>query len=350
MQEPIDPPKWIQVALANIQRSYPQLAQHLSQEAGDFLEPRQRHPAFYGSYDWHSCVHMHWSLLRLLRLHSPALSPKQIESQYPEVFAAFDTHLTARNCQQELKYIDRDGGATWERPYGWAWLLKLACELQACVDLGFKGAQVWLDALNILALPLANRFVTYLNTAQGPVRHGVHSNTAFAMLLVLDYAQNVPNRELEVAIQTQAKTWFATDTNYPLAYDASGEDFLSPCLTQALLLARVLPHAQRTVWLQNFLPDLYESDQTREKFAQLLKPVEVAQQADAKQVHWHGLNLSRAWCLRNLAEHCSETVVCMFFQSLANTHEQASWGHITQGDYVSTHWLISFALLAKTQA
>jgi hypothetical protein len=348
MQEPINQAQWIQVALANIQRPYPQLAQHLSQKAGDFLEPALRHPVFYGSYDWHSCVHMHWSLLRLLRLHLPALSTEQIESKYAEVFAVFDAHFTTKNCQQELEYFNRKGVATWERPYGWAWLLKLANELQACAEIGFKGAQEWLNALNCLALPLAQRFVEYLNTAQGPVRHGVHSNTAFAMLLALDYAHSAGDRELEAAIQTQAITWFAHDTDYPLAYDVSGEDFLSPCLTQALLMSRCLPSAQRVLWIQDFLPSLYQSAQTREQLAQQLKPLDVTQYSDARQVHWHGLNFSRAWCLRSMAVHVVDPSVGPFLQALASAHESASWSHITQGDYVSTHWLISFALLAKT--
>jgi hypothetical protein len=349
MQEPIDQAQWIQVALANVQRPYPQLAQHLSHQAGDFLEPRLRHPAFYGSYDWHSCVHMHWSLLRLIRLKYPELSSNQIESQYPEVLTVFDSHLTTDNCSQELVYFSRSGALTWERPYGWAWLLKLASELQALIAMGFNRAQTWLEALNILAVPLAERFVKYLSTAQGPVRHGVHSNTAFAMLLALDYAQSTPHRELATIIQTKAITWFANDTNYPLAYDVSSEDFLSPCLTQALLMSRCLPQEQTNLWLQKFLPSLFESAQTRSNFAPLLAPVVVTQESDARQVHWHGLNLSRAWCLRSLALHCKDSNIKQFLRSLANQHEQASSSHITQGDYVSTHWLISFALLAKTE-
>jgi hypothetical protein len=349
MQEPIDQSKWIQVALANVQRPYPQLAQHLSLKPGDFSEPQLRHPAFYGSYDWHSCVHMHWSLLRLLRLQIPGLSPQQIYSQYPEVFVVFDYHFTKSNCQQELLYLSREGALTWERPYGWGWLLKLASELQACVSIGFKSAQMWLDALNILALPLAERFVNYLSTAQGPVRHGVHSNTAFAMLLALDYAKSTKHHELERVIQTKSVDWFANDKNYPLTYDVSSEDFLSPCLTQALLMSRCLPQEQTTLWLQNFLPSLFGSTQTRDEFAQILEPLQVTQESDARQVHWHGLNLSRAWCLRNLVRHTNDPIVQQFLQRLANAHEQASWPHITKGDYVSTHWLISFALLAKTE-
>jgi Protein of unknown function (DUF2891) len=349
MQEPIDQSKWIQIALANVQRPYPQLAQHLSIQSGDFSEPQLRHPAFYGSYDWHSCVHMHWSLLRLLRLQVPALNPEQIQSQYPEVFAVFDSHFTKSNCRQELLYLSREGALTWERPYGWGWLLKLASELQACVSSGFKSAQVWLDALNFLALPLAEWFVNYLSTAQGPVRHGVHSNTAFAMLLALDYAKGTQHHELERVIQTKSIDWFANDKNYPLTYDVSSEDFLSPCLTQAHLMSRCLPQKQTALWLKNFLPSLFASTQTRNEVAQILKPLEVTQESDARQVHWHGLNLSRAWCLRSLVRYSNDPTIQQFLQSLADAHEQASWSHITKGDYVSTHWLISFALLAKTE-
>jgi hypothetical protein len=196
---------------------------------------------------------------------------------------------------------------------------------------------------------LAERFVTYLSGSQGPVRHGVHSNTAFAMLLALDYAQSTPHSELESVIHTNAKRWFAKDTDYPLHYEPSSEDFLSPCLTQAHLMSRCLPADQTDLWLQQFLPALFASEQSRSGLAQWLSPLVVTQVADARQVHWHGLHLSRAWGLRSLAKTYNNTNVGQFLNTLADANEEASEPYLTKGDYVSTHWLISFALLALTE-
>ena len=297
-------------------------------------EPSMLHPMFFGSYDWHSCVHMHWSMARLLNLDSSSSHAKAIASW-------FDRQFDAGKAEREVAYFARDGAAHWQRPYGWGWLLKLYSELAVCAH---PHAEKWRSGLRPLADFLADAMFNYLQTANASVRHGVHSNTSFAMIHALRYATTVGDHDFMALIGTKARQWFVADNSYSLAYDFSGEDFLSPALTEALLLSIVLPQDEFLAWFAAFLPELSAGDFKH------LAPALVTHESDAKQVHNHGLNLSRAWCMRGLMQVLAiGEPRWKKFGVLSGDHLRAAEAAITGGEYVSTHWLISFALLAETE-
>ena len=300
---------FVRVALANVEREYPRRLDQLLVAPATEWRPRALHPAFYGSYDWHSAVHMHWLLARLLRLY-PSLKP--------EVEAVLDVHFAPASMLKELAFFNTPGGATFERPYGWAWLLELQAEL---IRFGR-----WHDAVAPLALGLADRFASYVRTSPYPVRAGTHGNTAFACVLALDYAQAAGDKGLAETIQDAARRWYFEDRDYPAAYEPSGDDFLSPALVEALLMKRVLSTLEFSAWLERFLPP---------DLGPLSRPPRVIDHADAKQSHLDGLCLSRAWCFKHLG-----------FEDLARPHLESGMPHVVGGDYAGEHWLASFALLA----
>src|SRR3954462_6707756 len=300
------------VALANVEREYPRRLDQLL--TGPELEwrPRKLHPAFYGSYDWHSAVHMHWLLARVLRLH-PALAEAAAISQLLE------KHLCVESMRQELAFFEGPGGRTFERPYGWAWLLKLQAEL---LELGR-----WHQAVAPLAAEIAKRFAKYVQGAPYPVRPGTHGNTAFACVLALDYAHAAKDPLLKRDIHAAAERWYASDRDAPVDYEPSSDDFLSPALVEALLMSRVLPQAEFAGWMKAFLPDP----------GPLAEAPKVLDHTDAKQSHLDGLCLSRAWCFAQLGYH-----------ALAEKHLAAGMPHVVGGEYNGEHWLASFATLALT--
>ena len=304
--------RFARVALANIVREYPRHVGHLLSRPGEELGPRKLHPAFYGSYDWHSAVHMHWLLARVLRLYP---------SQDPRIAPVLDKHLAPEPLGAELAYFNSAAGRTFERPYGWAWLLELQAELLRL------GNARWSSALQPLAVELARRMARFVGGAPYPIRAGTHGNTAFACLLALDYAQTAANRELEDEIKTAARRWYARDRDAPLAYEPSLDDFLSPALIEAALMQEVMPPGDFRDWLKAFLPS----------GAETLKLPTPADRADPKQSHLDGLALSRAWCLRKLG-----------YAEAAERHLAAALPHVVGGDYVGEHWLASFAGLALT--
>lgn len=291
------------VALANVQRAYPRRLDQLLTAPDTEWRPGVLHPVFFGSYDWHSAVHMHWLLARLLRLH-PAL-----ENQIAPVLAA---HLSGERLARELAFFRTPGGELFERPYGWAWLLALQAEL--------RRLDRWHPALEPLAAELAQRFLRYIASLPYPVRAGTHGNSAFACVLALDYG-------LRDEIGAAARRWYLSDRDYPVAYEPSGDDFLSPALMEAVLMKQVLPPLESSSWLGKFLPAL----------GPLSEPPRVNDHADAKQSHLDGLCLSRAWCFKLLG-----------FDDLATSHLKAGLPYVAGGDYAGEHWLASFAALALT--
>ncbi len=329
-------------ALKAVRRRYPHKLDHLILHDADQPLPQQIHPIFSGSYDWHSSVHMHWSLLRLARL-APGLASA------PEIAAHFDTHFTPQHVAIERSYAAEPGRGSFERPYGWAWLLKLQAELDVQADAtedaaddnggdaGAGGVAVWADALRPFSEDVAQRLTAFLRKSHYPVRAGTHANSAFAMLLALDYAQAISDAALIDAIGDAATQWFAADRRYPVRYEPSGTDFLSAGLCEALLMRRVLGAAFGD-WWQDFAP-------TAAELANWLHPAVVSDRVDAQLVHLEGLNFSRAWCLASLVEalppgHASA------FATAAPQHFAAAWPHVTGGDFAATHWLVSFALLS----
>ena len=327
---------YARTALENARREYPNFTMHFVHDAPEAQAcvPSSLHPIFFGSCDWHSCVHMHWSMTRLLNLDPSSSHAKAIASW-------FDRQFDAGKAQREAAYFARDGAAHWQRPYGWGWLLKLYSELAVCTH---PHAEKWRAGLRPLADFLADAMFHHLQTANAPVRHGVHSNTSFAMIHALRYATTVGDQDFMALIGTKARQWFGADKNYSLAYDFSGEDFLSPALTEALLMSVVLPQDEFLAWFAAFLPELSGGDFRH------LSPALVTNENDAKQVHNHGLNLSRAWCMRGLMQVLTiGEPRWKKFGVLSGDHLRAAEAAITGGEYVSTHWLISFALLAETE-
>jgi hypothetical protein len=296
-------------ALSNVTREFPRHISHLLTHPGEELGPRRLHPAFYGSYDWHSAVHMHWLLARVLRLFGVR----------EEIASLFDRHLSAKAMALELEYFRSPGARNFERPYGWAWLLELQAELLRL------GEARWSAAVQPLAEELARRMARFVAAAPYPIRAGSHGNTAFACLLALDYARTSTDTTLERAIVEAATRWYGADRDAPLAYEPSLDDFLSPALTEAALMQEVMGPERFPGWAQDF----FSADPSR------LELPTVADRTDAKQSHLDGLCLSRAWCLRKLGH-----------AEAAQRHLAAGLPHAVGGDYVGEHWLASFAALA----
>jgi hypothetical protein len=322
---------WAAVALANIRREYPNDLRHTMTGPDDRPTPRDAHPVFYGSFDWHSCVEMHWLLVRLLRAAPDAVPAAEIR-------AVLDAQLTAGGLATEAAYFaDR---RYWSRPYGWGWALTLAHELTSWDD---PQAARWAAAIRPLAEVLAARFADWLPTAAFPVRHGVHTNSAFSLSRSLPYGQ-ASHPALAAAIRTAAQRWYGADTRYPGEYEPSGADFLSPALTEAELMRQVLPPAEFAGWLGRFLPDLAAGQP-----ATLFTPVEVNDPTDGQLAHLHGLNLSRAWCWRRLAETlpAGDPRLAPILAAI-DRHAGASLAQAAGSDYMVEHWLAAYAALLLT--
>jgi hypothetical protein len=249
----------------------------------------------------------------------------------------FDARFTADGVAREIAYVDAPGRASFERPYGWAWLLKLQAELDALAVQQCTAAR-WRNVLAPLAQLLTDRLLDYLPRADFAVRAGTHGNSAFALLLALDYAQTVRHRALAQAIDQRARRWFGADRRYPAHYEPSGDDFLSGGLTEARLMQRVLDGRDYADWWQAFEPGA-------DALARWLAPVAVSDAADPKIVHLHGLNLSRAWCWRGLRPALPPSLHAAV-DAAVSAHFARSLPAACDGHYVGTHWLASFALLA----
>jgi hypothetical protein len=326
------------IALEAIAREYPNKPEHVLSGPGDLDSPRGLHPAFYGAYDWHSAVHGHWMLVRLLR-QFPDL---------PEAASIRETlgdHLTAEHLQAEADYFNHPDRRSFERPYGWAWLLKLAQELDAWDD---PDASAWRANLRPLETVIARRYLDYFPKQTYPIRTGVHPNTAFGLAFAHDYATALGDDRLRALVEERARAYFESDTDAPARWEPSGADFFSPTLMEADLMRRVLPTEEFQPWFARFLPEV-----ARGGPASLLQPAEVTDRSDPQLVHLDGLNLSRAWCMRSIAEALAEDDPARaVLLASADQHARAALDHVASGDYVGEHWLASFAiyLLTDTEA
>jgi hypothetical protein len=285
---------------------------------------------FHGSFDWHSCVHGHWLLARILRLGPDLAECRTIRARFDRVF-------TPENAAGEIAYLQRPASAGFERPYGWAWLLKLAAELGVADG---SLAPRWAEALQPLAGLVADRFRRFLPKADYPVRAGVHANTAFALTLALDYARAAPDGALAELIVSKATSWYGGDRDCQ-AWEPCGDEFLSPALMEAELMRRILaPDAFRT-WLSGFLPCAASG-----RPETLFTPAGVSDRNDGKIAHLDGLNLSRAWCWRGIAAalEVGDPLRARAEQAVRD-HLAASLPHLADS-YAGEHWLASFALLA----
>src|SRR3954469_312761 len=307
-----------QLALKCVRQEYPNKLDHVMNGAQEVQPPRALHPAFYGCYDWHSSVHGHWMLVRLLRSF-----PQLPEA--PEIRKALDEHLAAQPVAAEVAYFGQPNRKSFERTYGWAWLLKLQAELRSW---DAPEAKRWSDALQPLADTVARAFTTFLPRQTYPIRTGVHPNTAFGLTLALDYAEAVRDGALAALIGERARSYFGHDTEAPLKWEPGGEDFLSPALEEAALMARLLAPDAFRKWMESFLP------------AVKLTPAVVSDRTDPKIVHLDGLNLSRAKCLYALSAALQRPALA----KLADTHAQASLPFIASGSYEGEHWLATFAV------
>jgi hypothetical protein len=296
--------------------------------------PRELYPAFWGSFDWHSCVEMHWLMVRLMRVAGDVVPAAEMR-------AALDAHLTAEALAAEAAGFDGPGGRTRSRPYGWGWALTLAEELAAWDD---PDARRWSDNMRPLADVIGRRFVEWLPLATYPVRWGAHPNSAFGLSRSLAWAERRAEAgapQLLEALTGAARRWFEADTDYPGGWEPSGADFLSPALCEAELMTRVLPAGEFPAWLDGFLPGLAG----REPGA-LFSPAVVSDASDGQIAHLHGLNASRAWCWLRLGEILPEDDPrrAVAFEA-ASVHAAAALPHATGGDYMVEHWLACYAVL-----
>ena len=316
------------IALGHVGREYPNKLDQVLMGAGDLAGPRALHPIFYGSFDWHSAVHSHWLLARVLR-RFPGIDAA------PAIRAWLDQALSEANVAGELAYLARPGAGGFERPYGWAWLVMLQAELEAHeTDDGRR----WVAALRPLARAFEARFLGWLPKATYPVRVGTHGSSAFALALAHRYAPYAADRDFGEALRAAARRWFEADADVrPL--EPSGSDFLSPTLMTAECMRRLAPAGTFADWFARYLPRLADGEP-----AALFAPAVVSDRSDGQIAHLDGLSLSRAWCFRHLAEAAPEALSDRLLEA-AETHLAAALPHLA-GDYMGEHWLASFALLA----
>jgi hypothetical protein len=318
-----------QLALSHVRREYPNKLDHVLLNADDALGPAALHPVFYGSFDWHSCVHGYWLLATLMR-RVPSVASLPLA-------AVFDEHFTAANMAVEVAYAAHPSRAGFERPYGWAWLLMLQAELNRHGD---EAGRRWAATLQPLTDVFVARFLAFLPKATYPIRVGTHFNTAFAVRLALEYADGAGHGALAAALREAAVRWYAHDTDCQ-AWEPGGDDFLSGALMEAECMRVVLDAEAFGVWWNAFLPQV-----AGQQPATLFTPAHVSDRSDGKIAHLDGLNLSRAWCWRALAKAmAADDPKLPVARDAAARHLEASLPHVA-GDYMGEHWLATFALLA----
>ncbi len=289
--------------------------------------PKNYHPAFFGCFDWHSSVHGHWMLVRLLKIF-PAIA------ESPQIRQLFNKHFTTANIEQELQLFKSKDNKSFERTYGWAWLLQLQNELLNWND---ADAKKWATALQPLVTELSKLTIAYLDKLVYPIRAGEHSNLSFGLSMMYDYAVDQKDSALSKAIKAAAIRFYISDKNCHFNWEPGGSDFLSPCLEEADLMRKILPKKQFIVWLKQFMPSLFD-DKLK------IEPGKVKDRTDGKLVHLDGLNLSRAWCLKGIASAINNKHLLQ----LANEHLETALPQVASGDYAGEHWLTSFAIYALT--
>lgn len=318
------------LALKCVAREYPNKPEHVMNNASEVKSPQALHPAFYGCYDWHSSVHGHWMLIRLLKTFPDLPEAAQIRS-------VLNANLTAENIQAEVAYMRQPNRQSFERTYGWAWALKLAEELRTWNDVDSKR---WSSNLQPLAEVIAKAYRSFLPKQTYPIRTGVHPNTAFGLAFALDYAKTRGDHELESLLNERSRSYFAKDVDYPGAWEPGGEDFFSAALMEADLMRRVMKPAEFATWFHKFLPGVAQGHPSA-----LLNPAIVTDRSDPKLVHLDGLNLSRAWCMRSIASALpAKDPARAVLSAAAEKHASAALSHVASGDYAGEHWLASFAV------
>lgn len=328
--------RFVNLALTCVHKEYPNKISHTLAGDADVRPPRELTPAFYGCYDWHSAVHGHWLLARSARLFPAAAFAAPAR-------AALDRSLTDENIAREVLYLRTEGRASFERPYGLAWLLRLSAELRSWND---PQAQRWAAALRPLENESAARIKQWLPKLRYPIRVGEHSQTAFAFGLIWDWTVVADDREMRELLAAKAREYYSADRNCPITYEPSGEDFLSPCLAEADFMRRALAPPEFAPWLGEFLPGIPTN--TR---AQWLDPGIVTDRSDPKLAHIDGLNLSRAWMLEGIASglpRSDQRIAAL--RASAQQHRDAALPAVTGEHYEGGHWLGTFALYLVSSA
>ncbi|NGM68381.1 DUF2891 domain-containing protein [Natronolimnobius sp. AArcel1] len=318
--------------LESIETEYPHHVWSVDSPEG-VDRPSDTHPVFYGCYDWHSAVHSHWALVRQLRLvDDHPLSAEITES--------IDSRLTSENVAQEVTHLEEN--PSFEKPYGWAWLLHLAAELEVWDD---PRADRWGSTLEPLERTVAQLLESEFLTQERPFRVGTHGNSAFALHCALDYARTTGDDDLASAVTDTAREWFGDDRDYPVAYEPLGWDFLSPALTEADLMRRIYDRDAFVTWFDGFVPDLTSAPANG-----ILEPVATDPEPDEEvATHLIGLNLAKAWCLAGLASTLEDHRYVPALEQSAAKHAQSGLSHAFTDDYAGAHWLSSFALYLLTR-
>lgn len=320
--------KFVALALAHVSREYPYKMDHVFTGQQDVIAPRTAHPIFFGSFDWHSCVHGYWLMARLVRRQPEIAATAQVRALFAERF-------TAANVAGEVAYVQRPSARGFERPYGWGWLLALQTELELHDGGEIAAAAV---ALRPLAEAFAQRFRDFLPIADYPVRTGVHSSTAFALRMAADWAEAF-DPKLFALMRKKALGWYGRDRDCQ-AWEPSQDDFHSPALSEAECMRRLLPMAEFRAWFADFLPRVAAGEPPS-----LFAPARVSDRTDGKIAHLDGLNFSRAWCWRAIARVVEDRPIAELARATAERHITVSLPHVA-GDYMGEHWLATFALLA----
>jgi len=323
------------LALAGIGKEYPNKPADVINGDADVRPPREIHPAFYGSYDWHSSVHGHWMLVRLLK-RFPGMALQA------EIRTALARNLTRENLAAEAAFFERPGAKPYERPYGWAWLLKLDLEL---LDWDDPQGRDWRESLAPLVATIQRGYLDYYPKQTYPTRSGVHSNTAFGLAFALDHARATGQKALEALLVERARTYYGADRSLPAAWEPDGADFFSPSLMEADLMRRVLAAEAFRDWFAGAFPEIGRGEPKN-----LLAPATVTDRTDPQLVHLDGLNLSRARCMRGIAAALPEADPARrVLLASAEAHAAAALPHVTSGDYAGEHWLASFATWLLTE-
>ncbi len=327
--------RFAELALNCVQKEYPNKIAHVLNGDEDVKPPRQLTPCFFGCFDWHSAVHGHWLLVRLARTYpDAAFAPKARE--------ALAHDLTPEKVAAEVAYLQGKGRDSFERPYGFAWLLQLCAELREWDD---PQARTWSTTLQPLEKEVVVLLKKWLPKLAYPIREGEHSQTAFAFGLILDWARNTGDKEMASLLESRIRDLYLKDRDCPLSYEPSGQDFLSPCIAEADLVRRILSPSEFATWLTAFLPSI-----PTDGSATWLAPGIVTDPTDGKLMHLDGLNLSRAWMLEGIASGLpSMDVRVAALRAAASTHREAGLRAVTGEHYEGGHWLGSFAVYLVTE-
>ena len=324
------------LAMKGIEIEYPNKPSNVMSSEKDVLSPKEMHPVFYGCFDWHSSVHGHWLLVRLLKTYPN--SPRE-----EAIRALLRRQLTEEKLLNETAYFDAKSNQSFERMYGWAWIFRLAAELHDWDD---EEGRMWAKNLRPLEQKLVSLAKAYLPKLTFPIRTGQHADTGFALAQAYDYASTVGDKEFGQQIEQFAKAKYVEDYDYPARYEPSGHDFFSTCLNEADLMRRVMKPKEFSAWLTRFLPELHEPGGTAQS---LLTPAEVSDVTDGKLVHLAGLNFNRGWTQAGILSHleANDPRRAILEQSIV-AHREAGLKYVFSGSYEGEHWLATFAVYLLT--